>query len=133
MREEEQQPRQEASEKPIQKANGKDVLIKDPLGYVVTLAVDIWEQHIVARHPEMRDLLDLVTNTISTPQIIQRDTECSTCYYYRLTGRSFYRHNDIYINVVVERDDETKTGTVTTAYLVKKIRNTGEAIWLQRN
>ncbi|HYL64001.1 MAG TPA: hypothetical protein VE077_15395 [Candidatus Methylomirabilis sp.] len=118
------------------KANGKDVLLRvtDPEGYEIKLDLDRWEKHIVVGHPEMKDYLDLVAKTLAEPEVIKHSpVQDETYFYYRLTGRSFHRKNDIYMSVVVQRDEETKKGFVKTAHLVKKMNPAGETIWMRRN
>ena len=117
-----------------QKANGQDLQVIDPLGYTICLQMERWERHITAGHPELKDKLDLVTETLSSPQAIIRKTmgTSTVCLYYRLTGRTFYRYNDIYTSVVVDLNESAKTGSVKTAHLVRKISK-GELIWMQRN
>jgi hypothetical protein len=96
--------------------------------------MDTWQRHIAVRHPEVRGMLDLVAETISSPQVVmeQQQGPGSVWFYYRLTGRSFYRHNDIYMSVVVDLDEATKAGVVKTAHLVKEIRK-GRVVWMKRN
>lgn len=122
-------------QKPRRGKNGKRLLaVTDPTGYQITLSVNCWEKHITAQHPELRTRLDDVQKTMEHPEVIQRALDAgSTYYYYRLSGRSFYRFKDVYILVVVDRDDATKTGFVKTAHMVAKMRSKGgEVIWLRR-
>ena len=119
---------------PGDKAGNGATLIctRDPLGYVISLDVHCWEDHVVKRHPEMADHLDLIRETIEQPQLIQRGLESgSTCYYYRLTGRSILRRSDLYLSLVVNRDDATTSGFVRTIHLLKGLRKgEGEIIWI---
>jgi hypothetical protein len=113
------------------KANGHTLIcVTDPLGYTITLDMQTWEDHIVKRHSEMRQFEDLIALTAQKPQLIQRSQSGTTCYYYRLTGRTFYRSNDLYLSLVVSRNEETKSGTIRTAHLVKQVRSEGETIWM---
>jgi hypothetical protein len=121
----------EESKRP-EKTNGKDVHVLDPIGNKITLQMDTWEKHIAAKHPEIREMLKLVMETLSSPQIVIQQGLGGVCFYYRLTGRSFYRYNDIYMSVIVDLDEITKIGVVRTAYLVKEIQK-GRVIWMQRN
>src|SRR5579864_7412304 len=107
-------PRLESSKPPAKKAaNGKYLLhVADPEGYEISLDLETWE-HIIKRHPEMAKFYELLEKTLHEPELIQRSSkESETHYYYRLTGRSFYRFNDIYLGVVVRRDEEAKKGAV---------------------
>lgn len=115
--------------------NGKYLLrVKDPQGYEISLELETWESHIVKRHPEMAKFFDLLSTTISEPQLIQHSSKQSeTYYYYRLTGRAFYRSKDIYLSVVVRREDDTRTGVVKTAHLLKTVHQEGETVWMKRN
>jgi hypothetical protein len=108
--------------------------VEDPQGYQVVLDLNAWEKHIVANHPEMRDLLDLLASTIEQPELIQRSSvSIETHYYYRLTGRSVLRRDDIYVNAVVHRDENSRTGFVKTAFLVQRVRREGDCIWMKRS
>jgi hypothetical protein len=128
---ENQSIRPEEAKRP-EKTNGKNVHIIDPIGHTVTLEMDTWEKHISVRHPEVREMLDLVTETLSSPQVVIEPSPGGAWFYYRLTGRTFYRYNDIYMSVVVDIDEVAKVGFVRTAHLVKEIRK-GTVIWMQRN
>ena len=115
--------------------NGRILIsVTDPTGYHITLDVQCWEKHIIVQHPEIRTRLDDVRATLEHPEIIQRVLDGEhTYYYYRLSGRSFYRFKDVYLLVVVERDDGTRAGFVKTAHLVPKMRaRGGQIIWLGR-
>ena len=105
----------------------------DPQGYTISLDSERWD-HIVKGHPEMVKLLDKVQETVTNPEIIQRDAKnAETHYYYRLSGRAFLRAQDVYVNAVVARYESSKTGFVKTAFLVQTIRKHGEEyVWLNR-
>jgi len=117
-----------------EKTNGKDLRVVDPRGYTISLQMETWERHIIVGHPEIHDMLDLVAETLSSPQVVMEQQQAlgSVCFYYRLTGRSFYRRNDIYMSVVVDSDDANKVGVVKTAHLVKEIGK-GTVIWMKRD
>jgi hypothetical protein len=67
---------------------------------------------------------------ISEPNLIKRDPERDEVfYYYRLTGRSIFRRDDIYMSAVVERSEGNKVGRILTAHLVRQPRKDGEVIW----
>ncbi|MGD1098612.1 MAG: hypothetical protein ABSB35_42375 [Bryobacteraceae bacterium] len=111
------------------KTNGHTlVCVADPHGFTITLDMHTWEDHIIKRHPEMKGFVDLIAPTAEKPQLIQR-SESGTCFYYRLTGRSFYKAADIFLSLVVNRNEATKTGTIRTAHLVRQVRSEGETIW----
>ena len=104
----------------------------DPEGYTITLSKERLD-HILYGHPEMGEIADKIQFTVMNPELIQRDRHVKeTYYYYRLTGRSIFRRNDIYINVVVSRDEKAKTGFVKTAFLVKVLDKNGETVWMNR-
>lgn len=114
-------------------ANGNTLWkVIDPLGCEIYLSLDT-EEHILEGHPEMKDYWDAVKLTIQDPALIQRDgADGTTCYYYRLAGRNFFKHKDIYVSVVVHRDEVR--GRIKTAHLVRHLRNNpGETIWLKTN
>jgi hypothetical protein len=115
------------------KKNGHTLVsVTDPQGYTVSLDMHTWEDHIVKRHPEMRKFEDLIAPTAEQPNLIQRSKTGPTCYYYRLTGRAFYKADDIYLSLVIDRNEVTKSGTIRTAHLVKHVRSEGETIWASR-
>jgi len=118
----------------VQHENGKELIVlDDPEGYHVTLNIDTWETHIVVRHPEVKPLLDVLKRTIEEPELIQRAGHGrNTFFYYRITGRRTLRRDDLYLSVVVERDNHEKSGVVKTAYLVRRPRKDGKIIWLKR-
>ncbi len=113
------------------KANGHTMLcVIDPLGYTISLDMHTWDDHIVKRHPEMKQFMDLIAITAEHPKLIQRSDSGTTCYYYRLTERTFYNSKDIFLSLIVDRDEATKSGTIRTAHLVKQVRSEGETIWI---
>jgi len=113
------------------KANGHTVLcVIDPEGYTITLDIHTWDDHIAKRHPEMLKFKDLISITAEKPQIIQRSISGTTYYYYRLTGRAFYNSADLYLSLVVDRNETTKSGTIRTAHLIRHLRSEGETIWM---
>ena len=113
------------------KSNGHTLIcVIDPQGYTITLDMHTWDDHITKRHPEMRIFVDLIAVTAQKPQVIQQSDSGTACYYYRLTGRTFYRSADLYLSLVVDRIESTKSGTIRTAHLVKSVRSEGETIWM---
>ncbi|MCL2171115.1 MAG: hypothetical protein FWB71_03085 [Defluviitaleaceae bacterium] len=48
---------------------------KSPLGYVVSCTQSQWDNHILARHPNMRGNEAIVANTISNPHKIHPSKE----------------------------------------------------------
>jgi hypothetical protein len=108
------------------------VRVTDVQGYEVLLEDERWE-HILDGHPEMKDLRDLLLETLRVPELILRDPDRpEVFFYYRLTGRSIWRRNDIYISAVVERSDGNKVARVKTAHLVKQTKKDGVLVWLKR-
>jgi len=120
---------------PPRKGNGSTLIcVKDPLGFTITLDVHKWETHIVPRHPELRTYLELVRSTLEAPELIQVSGGSTTAYYYRITGRGETRTKDLYVQVVVDRNNQTKSGAVKTAHLLKTIKSDeSRTIWLKRN
>lgn len=130
----EETPRVETAKPPAKKGtNGKYLLhVTDPEGYEISLDLETWE-HITKRHPEMSKFYDLLERTLREPELIQRcQKQSETHYYYRLTGRTFYRFDDIYLTIVVRREEEPKKGNVKTAHLIKELRKEGQTIWIRR-
>lgn len=115
------------------KSNGTSLLhCSDPQGYDIKLSVCTWENHICKRHPEMAKRLDQVRETISNPDYIQGKSDSNTCFYYKLTGERLLKSEDLYIGVVIARNEEHKTGVVKTCHLLKKVRPSGDTIlWIR--
>lgn len=133
-REQPEQTTSEAKSPGPAKSNGKDIYIVDPNGFTVSLSMQTWEKHIIAGHPELRDLLNIVTQTLQEPEIvIESASQEGIFLYYRLTGRRILRHNDLFMAVVVRRDKQTKTGIVKTAYVTKETKKEGgKLVWFKR-
>lgn len=104
----------------------------DPQGYEIALEDERWD-HIIERHPEMEEHRELLLQAMESPELILRDPQRQqTFYYYRLTGRSVFRRDDIYISVVIERSDGNKVGMVKTSHLVKETKKDGVLVWFKR-
>src|SRR5882762_1163302 len=101
----------------------KSVLVAtDPEGYRIVLTTSTWEEHILIEHPEMKKHLDLMQETLESPQVIvQSAVKHDTYYYFRLTGRSFFKKDDLYLKVVARRTKKGKNGFVKTVYLQKDL------------
>jgi hypothetical protein len=109
-------------------------VVLDPTGNTVCLDENRWKTHISVYHPEVAQQIENVEKAVREPDaIIKNSCEYSTYYYYRLTGKSQHRADDIYLAVCVQIDLQTKSGFVKTAHLCRTIRNKGsELIWLNR-
>jgi hypothetical protein len=118
-----------------EKRNGATLICAvDPQGFIVTLDVHRWEDHIAKRHPEMSKHLERIKRTIEDPQLIQAAEGSTTAYYYRLTGMAEKKASDLYILVVVDRNEKMKTGVVKTAHLLKTIKpNESRIVWLKQS
>jgi hypothetical protein len=119
---------------PVKTGYGMELFkAKDPQGFEISLGVETWETHILARHPEMADLLDMVMKTVLEPEVIQQSPrQPTTYYYYRLSGRKIFRRDDLFAMVIVNRDNESKTGFVKTAHLVDKLKGAENIVWFNR-
>lgn len=105
--------------------------VNDPEGYEIALEEEQWE-HIIQGHPEVAPLQDILLQTIAEPNLIKCDPDrADVFYYYRLTGRSVLRRDDIYMSAVVERSEGNKIGQVLTAHLVKQPRKDGDIKWFK--
>ena len=105
--------------------------VTDPQGYVVSLEDERWE-HIVEGHPEMKELRSLLLETLKVPTLVKRDSEREEVhFYYRLTGRSVFNKNDIYMSAVVERSDGNMVARVLTAHLVKSPKKDSDIVWFK--
>ncbi len=117
-----------------QAGNGKSLFcIKDPEGYEIVLHVATWDIHIKTQHPEMDEHLDAISRALAEPEVIQKESGGqSTHFYYRLAGTRSSRANDLYVVVVVKRDELAMKGLVKTAYLTRKLSARRETIWISR-
>ena len=79
----------------------------------------------------MKRYEDLIAVTAESPEFIQRSESGSTYYYYRLTGRKFYKSEDLYVTLVVGVNDQTKSGKIRTAHLVEHVRKKGDIVWIK--
>jgi hypothetical protein len=105
--------------------------VTDPQGYEVTLEEERWK-HITDGHPEVSKLLDILIKALAEPELICRDkADPEVHFYYRLTGRSVLRRDDIYMSAVVERSEGNKIANVKTAHLVKQPKKGGEIVWFK--
>jgi len=105
--------------------------VTDPQGYEVTLEEERW-RHIVKGHPEVEKLQDVLIKALGEPELIYRDKEDREVhFYYRLTGRSVLRRNDIYMSAVIKRSEGNKIADVRTAHLVKQPKKGGEIVWFR--
>jgi hypothetical protein len=92
-----------------------------------------WEDHIIRRHPEMCQHLERIRSTIEDPRVIAVSEGSTTAYYYRLTGRTELKSSDLYVLVVVDRNEETKVGVVKTAHLLRSIKtDESRIVWLKK-
>lgn len=105
----------------------------DPQGYEITLESRAW-CHILSGHPEMARLSDLIRPTIEEPNVIQElEGRPGRFKYYKLTGRSFYTYQDVYLMAIVRRDVATMKGNVITAHIIKEISSQGRILWVKRS
>ena len=83
----------------------------------------------------MRRFQDLLKFALEDPNLIQRDPEeTSRCFYYRLTGRTFYKRPDVYLTVVVKLLEGEARGTVKTAHVIGEVRSRpGQILWMMRS
>ena len=72
--------------------------------------------------------------TAEDPNIIQELVGRPNRFkYYRVTGRAYYRYQDVYFMAVVQRDATTMKGSVITAHIVKAIDPRGRTLWVKRD
>ncbi len=97
----------------------------DPKGYTVLCSRDVWERHILARHPEVRDLRDLIVEAITAPDRSEIDPEDERVVrYYRQIPegrRPFPRAGWVRAIVKYVRPAERqgqRTGLLSSAYIV---------------
>ncbi len=102
-------------------------LAQDPARTWVYCSREVWESHILARHPEIASLKDLIVIAIETPAKQEPDPEDRRLMRYYTdvpVGRIESRHS-LWLRVVVkyvhppERSGQ-RTGLLSSAYLVRK-------------
>lgn len=84
----------------------------DPLGRIIIFRDETWDEHIIARHPEVTAHRDLVGAAIESPIRIEWSTSDPNCrrYYGQGPRPSVMRH--VVADVIL--------GLVKTAYLVNR-------------
>lgn len=97
-----------------------DVLFeeKDPLGNVITLSTERYNQHIIQDSGHTDIYPEDIRRTIVSPIVIYPSSRSQSrnVYFSKSTGHPTY-----YTKVAAEIDEETKTGTVVTAFTSKEI------------
>lgn len=98
---------------------------KDRWRRPIVLSADRWLNHILRRHGELRQNLSSIEQTISQPDVVNRDPsrEDREVFYLRGVMREPYRH--LYLKVVVEfvpSEDGAIIGTIITAFPARKIK-----------
>ncbi len=87
--------------------------VKTPIGYHTYCTSDRWNGHICSSHPDMKDRLDEVIETVSDPNFIYAsdEPEGRDVYYGATT------HTMQYIRVIVQPPkEENDDGEVVTAF-----------------
>ncbi|MBZ0299409.1 MAG: hypothetical protein K8J31_06705 [Anaerolineae bacterium] len=101
-------------------------IANDPDGTPVFLSREVWQNHILVRHPEMANFKDLIVKAIAEPdkrEIEDQDKHVIRCYADVPVERQ-RTPSRLRVRVVVkyiqppERDYE-RAGLVSSAYLVR--------------
>ncbi len=102
-------------------------LAKDSAKVQVYCSRDVWQNHILAYHPEVRELRDLILQAIERPEIAENDPEDKRVkrYYVSVTQGRIKSEHTFWLRVVVkyvypaERNRE-RTGLLSSVYLIRK-------------
>jgi len=104
----------------------------DPQGISVFLGEREWQDHILARHPELEPVLDEVGHTIEAPDAIHQDPEDDRVrLYYRSLSDGRRPHPKlVFLLVVVKYVDAPerafqRTGFVSSVYFLKEMKRRG--------
>lgn len=89
----------------------------------VVLLKDVYENHIIKGHPEMKDSAEFIKNTIEQPTVVYKSTVENRLVYFKLGANKKYS-NKIYTKAVVEYDKNN--GSVTTSFLERDIQGVDE-------
>lgn len=91
--------------------------VEDYSGQRVTLASEVWDNHIQHEHPEVAGRLEEATEALKNPDIVYEDQEFPTTHlYYRLGAIDRFRY--LYLTVVVRCD--LKPARVLTMYVTRE-------------
>jgi hypothetical protein len=102
-------------------------LAQDPAGNWVFCSREVWQQHILARHPEIDALRDLIPGAITSPYEIEPDPEDERVvrYYANIPPDRQPFRRPVWLRVVVkyvyppERGGE-RTGLLSSVYLIRR-------------
>jgi len=102
-------------------------VVTDPEGRNVGLSEERWQQHILARHPFLRNFVQEIRAAIERPQIIQAGNRPSTLVY---TGQPipFGFHKGEVIRAIVFFDRVYRQGEILTAYITSQ-NYKGAIVW----
>lgn len=98
----------------------------DPDGVTVFLSREVWQNHILAHHPEMIDFKDLILQAITHPVFREvEDTERRIIRCYadipppRQPGKTPLQVRVVVKYVQPSERDQQRTGVISSAYLVR--------------
>lgn len=91
-----------------------------PLGFTVRTSENYW-QRLIAKHPDIADLEDLVKHTLASPDEIRRSSRDTGIFLFYLA-----RKEKRWVVAVARRLNGT--GFLVTAYQTDAIKE-GESIW----
>ena len=99
-------------------------VVESKNGVPTRLTEERWS-HIVETHPELADARELVLETVSEPEVIQRGvaTELIACRLYpdTLRGEKWV--------VVTYRETSASDGFIITAHLARRLSSQKEELW----
>ncbi len=101
----------------------RTMMLKDRFGRTIELSPECWT-HILETHPEIRGRIDVMNETLKSPDIVKRSVYTSNVLlFYKYYD---YIYNGKYICIVIKILDEGCF--VSTAYITDKIKR-GEMVW----
>ena len=106
----------------------RDIQLNDPLRNKITLTQKCWMNHILAKHPIMRNFLKETTETIRNPDYIfqSKISEASQLYFKHFEES---KGEEFYLMIVVERKTHSSRGFVKTGFPVYHLSKGGQLIW----
>lgn len=101
--------------------------LKDKDGIPILLGKKEWESHILDKHPEVKDFLKEIAETVKNPDIRYIDSEDpSVCLHYKYIPNSRRVHEKLrYMLVIIKyvlapEFNYEKTGFISSIYFLKE-------------
>jgi hypothetical protein len=103
--------------------------VSNPWGRAIVLSSGQWLGHIVAQHPEMEALFDIVTSAIMEPDVVTFDAlhrARENFYRFDARGRLLLK---VCVHVSAQPEEDTATGIIETAYLTGRVKPKERVKW----